>query len=121
MIRKDIIVKITPLALCLPFLALAACGEEPAPEPVPTETVEAEPVVSLPATDEALFAELHAETCPDAETVSTSFCQRAMGADTASCEFGLGDDEVLRNDATLEANEAGDGWVIADPETVCAV
>ncbi|MWV29448.1 hypothetical protein [Aurantiacibacter rhizosphaerae] len=105
----------------MPILALAACGEEPAPAPEPTETVAAEPVVTLPAPDEALFAELHAETCPDAETVSTSFCQRAMGAETASCEFGLGDDDVLRNDATLEVSETGDAWVIADAEAVCAI
>ena len=113
-------VKITPLAFCLPLLALAACGEEPAPEPVATPAVEAEPVVSLPAPDEALFAEVFAETCPEAEAVNTSVCRRAMGADTVSCEFGLGEDEYLRNDATLELDETGEAWAIADADAVCS-
>ena len=108
------------LVLSLPLLALAACGEEPAAEPAPAETVAAEPIATLPPPDEALFAELHAETCPDAEAVNGSFCQRAMGATSASCEFGLGEDEVLRNDATLDVDETGEAWVIADAETVCA-
>ncbi len=107
-------------SLLLPMIALTACGEEPVSEPAPAQAMEAEPTVSLPAPDEALFAELFAETCPDAEAVSTSICQRAMGADTASCEYGLGDDEVLRNDATLAANETGDAWMIQDSEAVCA-
>ncbi|MFB0613283.1 hypothetical protein [Aurantiacibacter poecillastricola] len=101
--------------------ALAACGEEPTPEATAAEVVAPEPVASAPAPDEDLFAQLHAETCPDAEPVSTSICQRAMGAETASCEFGLGDDDVLRNDATLELDETGEAWVIADAETVCAL
>ena len=113
-------VKITSLTLCLPLLVLAACGEEPATEPVTAPVVEAEPVVSLPAPDEALFTELFAETCPEADAVNTSICRRAMGAETVSCEYGLGEDEYLRNDATLEIGESGDAWVIADAEAVCA-
>lgn len=113
-------VKINSLTLCLPLLVLVACGEEPTPEPAVTPVVEAEPVVTLPAPDEALFAELYAEACPDAEAVNTSICRRAMGAETVSCEYGLGEDEYLRNDATLEISEAGDAWVIADAEAVCA-
>ena len=105
------------IALLLPALALAACGEEPAPEPV--ETVAPEPVVALAPADEALFTELFAATCPAAEPVSTAFCQRAMGADTASCEFGLGEDTELRHDATLNVDETGEGWVIANAEAVC--
>ena len=54
---------------------LAACGsQEPAPEPQPTATVAAplpEPTPSLPAPDEAIFAETFAEACPDAPKVST--------------------------------------------------
>ncbi|WP_242447389.1 hypothetical protein [Aurantiacibacter aquimixticola] len=103
---------LTPLAL------LAACGEEPAPEPV--DTAPAEPVVSLPAPDEALFAEVFASTCPAAEPVSTSVCKRAMGAETVSCEFGLGEDTALRHDATLAADESGENWVLDNAEAICS-
>ena len=110
-----------PLIL-LPAFAMAACGEEPpSTTNAPTTTIATpEPIQTAPAPDEALFAELFAATCPNAEPVSTSFCQRAMGADTVSCEFGLGDDEALRHDATLELDETGLAWSIVDPETVCA-
>ncbi|WAT18751.1 hypothetical protein OZN62_04060 [Aurantiacibacter sp. MUD11] len=108
------------LPLLLPVALLAACGEEPAPEPVPTETATPEPTPTVPAPDEELFASLHAATCEGAEPVSTSVCRRAMGADTVSCEFGLGEDEYLRHDATLAIDEAGEAWAIVDPETVCA-
>lgn len=108
--------KFAPLSL-LPVLALAACGSEPAPAPEPTETVAPEPVSTLAPADETLFKELFAESCPNAEPVNTAFCKRAMGADTASCEFGLGDDDVLRNDAELSVVD--DSWVISDPEAVC--
>jgi hypothetical protein len=110
----------SPLFLLLPIAALAACGEEPAPEPAPAEVATPEPIQTAPAPDEALFAELFAAACPNAEPVSTSFCQRALGANTVSCEFGLGDDEALRHDATLELDETGLAWSLVDPETVCA-
>jgi len=113
-------VKLTAPLILVPALAIAACGEEPAPEPVPTETATPEPTPTVPAPDQELFSSLFAATCPDAEAVNESFCQRALGADTVSCEFSLGDDEYLRNDATLEIDETGEAWVIADAETVCA-
>ena len=108
------------LIIALPLVALTACGEEPAPEPVETEVVAPAPVSSIAAPDEALFAELFASTCPAAEPVATSVCRRAMGAETVSCEFGLGDDAVLRNDATLELDETGENWQFADAEALCA-
>ena len=112
--------KIAPLfALLAPVTLLAACGEEPAPEP--TETVAPVEIVELPAPDEALFTEVFAASCPNAEPVATAVCRRGMGAPTASCEFGLGDDDVLRHDATLEIDETGEGWMLADAEAVCAL
>ncbi|MDE1466346.1 hypothetical protein [Aurantiacibacter sp. D1-12] len=108
--------KFTPLLL--PILALAACGEEPAPEPV--ETVAPEPVVELAAPDQALFTELLANACPNAEPVNTAICRRAMGSDEALCEYGLGEDEFLRNDATIAVDDTGENWMIVDAEAVCA-
>ncbi|MCB2067861.1 MAG: hypothetical protein KDE15_14615 [Erythrobacter sp.] len=108
------------LLIALPLLVLTACGEEPAPEPTQTATVAPEPTPSAPTPDQALFTQLFADACPGAEPVNTSMCQRAMGADTVSCRYGLGDDEYLRHDATLALNEAGDGWTLVDPATVCA-
>lgn len=104
----------------LPIVALAAaCSEEPAPEPAPVETAAVEPIESLPAPDQELFSTLHAAACPEAEAVNTAVCRRAgMGSEDVICEYGLGDDEYLRNTATLTA---GDGeWVLTDTETVCA-
>jgi len=111
--------KFAPLfALLAPVTLLAACGEEPAPEPVETEApVE---VVELPAPDEALFTEVFAATCPDAEVVSTAICRRGMGAPTAACRFGLGEDDALRHDAALEIDETGEGWMLADAENICS-
>lgn len=105
------------LAFLFPLALLAACGEEPAPEPV--ETTPAEPIVELRPADEALFTELFAATCPAAEPVSTAFCRRGMGADTAACEFGLGEDTELRHDATLQVDETGESWMIVDAEALC--
>ncbi len=106
-------------ALLLPVLALAACGEEPAPEPVETPMVAA-PEIDLPAPDQDLFKATFAETCEGAEPVNQAVCRRAMGADTVACEFGLGEDEFLRHDARLAVNEAGDGWMLDNAEAICA-
>ena len=104
----------------LPVFALAACGEEPAPVPEPVETTAPEPVEpALPAPNQEIFSTVFAASCPNAKPVNTAACRRAgMGSEDVICEYGLGDDEYLRNKATLTA---GDGeWVLTDTETVCA-
>ncbi|WP_246034423.1 hypothetical protein [Qipengyuania marisflavi] len=105
------------LTLLLPIFALAACGQEPAPEPVPTTTPE--PVKTLPAPNQASFSALLGEACPSAEKVNTAVCKRAgMGSKDVVCEFGLGEDTYLRHKATLTAGE--DAWTLADADAVCA-
>ena len=108
------------LALILPVALLAACGEEPAPEQAPTEVAAPEPVSTLPAPDQELFKATFAETCEGAEPVNKAVCRRAMGADSVNCEFSLGEDEYLRNDAKLVTNEANDGWMLENAEALCA-
>ena len=108
------------LALLLPLLALSACGDEPAPEPTETAAAAPEPISTLPAPDAELFKTTFAETCEGAEPVNNAVCRRAMGADTVACEFGLGEDEYLRHDATLAVNETNDGWMLSDAEALCA-
>ena len=114
----------TKFALLLPtFALLAACGGEPAP--APTETAAAvstpEPVNSLPAPDQPLFAKLFGEACPSAEPVSTAVCKRAaFGSTDVVCEYGLGKDNYLRNKATLTPNTDGTDWMLADAANVCA-
>ncbi len=105
-------------ALILPAIALlAACGEEPAAEP---EAVAApEPVVELPAPDEAKFTEVFAATCEGAEPVSTAICKSALGSETVTCEFGLGEDEYMRHEAPLMKNEEGTDWVLGNAEAIC--
>ncbi|MBX7482514.1 hypothetical protein [Qipengyuania qiaonensis] len=105
-------------ALLLPLALLAACGEEPAAQPTPEQVVTPEPIETLAAPDQAFFTAKYAETCPEDEAVNTAVCKRAgMGSPDVLCEFGLGEDEYLRNKATLTA---GDGeWTFADPENVC--
>ena len=107
------------LFLALPLFALAACGEEPAPAPAETVAPQPEPTSTLEAADEALFTRVFAETCPAAEPVAVATCQRAMGADTAACRFGLGEDDALRHDATLQVDETGNSWQLADAENIC--
>lgn len=105
--------------IALPLLALAACGEpEPEPQPTAEPTVAAPAEPALPAPDEELFTALFAKTCPAAEKVSVAVCKRAMGADTALCEFGVGEDEYLRHKSTLEAKNGE--WAIANPKEFCA-
>ena len=115
--------KATPLNklafLFVPLFALAACGEEPAAEVAQTQVATPEPVTTLPAPDQKLFTELYAEACPEAEPVSTAICRRAgIGSDEVFCEYGLGEDEYRRNDATLTPGD--EQWTLADPENVCA-
>lgn len=110
--------------LILPAIALlTACGEtgEDAEIDIDTAPAEVAPVEtsSLPAPDQDVFSKVFAEACPDAEAVNTAVCKRAgLGSEDVLCEYGLGDDEYLRHDATLNAGE--DAWMLADPETVCA-
>jgi len=107
------------IALLLPVLILAACGQEPAPEPAPTQTPAAPATPSLPAPDQELLTGMLAEACPELEPVNTAACKRAgFGSTDVICEYGLGEDEYLRNKATLTAGEGE--WVLADPENVCA-
>ena len=103
----------------LPLIALTACGEEPAPAPAETEAAAPEPIETLPAPDQDLFTRLHAEACPEAKPVNTAVCRRVgMGSEDVLCEYGLGDDEYLRNKATLTAVDGG--WQLTETETVCA-
>ena len=113
-------------------LALAACGETGEDAEIDMSgtavgtgsgqaTAEAPaPTSTLPAPDQALFTEVFAETCEGAEPVSNAVCRRAMGADTVSCEFGLGEDQYLRHDATMMANDDNTGWMLQDAEALCA-
>lgn len=105
-----------PLALLL----LAGCGEEPAAQPAATQAPVAAPATpSLPAPDEEIFAAAFAAACPEAEPVAVSSCRSlGLGESDFSCEYGLGEDEVLRHDATLTPAEGE--WTLVDPETVCA-
>ena len=106
------------LAYCLPLILLTACGEEPAAEMTEPVAVTEPAEPSLPPADEALFTQVFAETCPDAEPVATAVCKRAMGADTATCEFGLGEDAVLRHEAQISG--ADGAWSLVDAPAICA-
>ena len=106
--------------LALPLLlTLAACGEEPAPAPQPTPAATvASPTANLPPPDQMVFSEVFAAACPDAEPVNTAVCKRAgLGSPQVICEYGLGEDEYLRNRATLVA--ADGAWTLDEPDAVC--
>ena len=109
------------IVFLLSLFALAACSGEPAAEPTPAATTAA-PVPaatsSLPAPDQALFTELYAKACPEAEKVNTAVCKRAgFGSEEVTCEYGLGEDEYLRNKATLAP--ADGAWALKDAEAIC--
>ncbi len=108
------------LALILPIFALAACSEEPATDQAPAETVVAEPAApSLPAPDADVLIAAFSKACSEAEAINVSACKRAgIGSTEVICEYGLGDDEYLRNQLTLTPSDGE--WTVADPETVCA-
>lgn len=107
------------LIFLFPVMALAACGQEPAPEPVATQAAAVPAKPSLPAPDNAIFTAAFAAACPEAEPVNKSVCKRAgLGSTDAVCEYGLGDDEYLRHKATI--TPADGAWTIANPETACA-
>ena len=106
----------------LPVFALAACGEEaPAPVVEDTPTVEEQiaAIETIAPPDQGVFTETLAETCPNLKPVNTAVCKRAgLGSEDVICEYGLGDDEYLRNKATMTAVDGA--WTITDTETVCA-
>lgn len=111
-----------PLLAVAPLALLAACGEETVAQPEPKEPSIEEQLATptIPPPDAEIFASLLAKTCPDMKPVSTSACKRAgMGSPEVICEFGLGDDEYLRNKTTLVQGESE--WKIADAETTCAI
>jgi len=108
------------IAFLLPLFALAACSKEsPAPAPTATAPAAATPVKpSLPAPDKDSFGKLFAEACPKAEAVNNAVCKRAgMGSPEVICEYGLGEDKYLRDEATLVAGDAA--WTLKDPEAMC--
>ncbi len=115
--------KLAVILLPIATLALAGCGDSAAePEaPAPAETAEvvAPEEDSLPPADRDSFAAAFAAACPAAEPVNNASCQAmGMGSDSFLCEYGLGDDEYLRHKGVVSQGE--DGYVLDDPETVCA-
>jgi hypothetical protein len=110
------------LALMAPIALLAGCNSEPAPAPAPTATPAAAPTPvepSLPAPDDKIFADAFAKACTKAPKVSVSTCKSAgMGSPDFICEYGLGDDEYMRQSLTLTA--ADGEWTVKDADTVCA-
>ena len=107
------------IALILPLLALSACGSEPAPQPAPTATAAPAPLKpSLPPPDQAAFSDVFAKACPKAEKVAIASCRaEGMGATSFICQYGLGNDKYLRNDATISQHDGA--YVLDNPEQTC--
>lgn len=105
--------------IALSLAALTACGErDETPAPVATQAPAPVVTPSLPAPDQALFTSLYAEACPEAKPVGKAVCLRAgMGSSEVNCEYALGDDEYLRNKATLVAVDGA--WTVKDAAAVC--
>jgi hypothetical protein len=113
-----ILTLVTPVALIL-----AGCSEEvaeaPAPAPAETAAMMPEPEETLHPPDRDKFAERFAAACPAAPQISTAMCRsKGMGSRDFTCEYGLGDDEYMRNEAIL--TEVDGDWEVAEPEKVCA-
>ena len=110
------------LLVVLCAVALASCGsnETEAPEQ-PPETVSAEPTISTispPRREE--FAAAWEKACPDAEKANRGLCKsKGLGDPDFTCVFALGDSEYRRY--TAELTQADGMWVLADPETACAL
>jgi hypothetical protein len=107
------------LFLIAPITLLAGCNGESAPAPAETPAAAPTPVTpSLPAPDEKIFAAAFAKACPTAPKVSVSSCKSAgMGSPDFLCQYGLGDDEYLRQSLTLTAKDGE--WTVKDADTVC--
>jgi hypothetical protein len=111
-------VYVKKIALILPLFALAACSGEPAAEPTPAAIPAPGATPSLPAPGQALFSDLFAKACPEAEKVNTAVCKRAgFGSSEVTCEYGLGEDKYLRDKATLAPTDGA--WALKDAEAVC--
>lgn len=106
------------IAALAPLALVAACSAEPEAAPVEPVATPAAQTPTLPAPDQALFTELFAKACPEAEKVNTAVCKRAgLGSPEVACEFGLGEDKYLREKATLAATDGA--WAIKDAAAVC--
>jgi len=108
------------LALIAPLALLAGCNSEPAPTPVETPVAAPTPArATLPAPDAKIVADAFAKACPTAAKVSVSSCKSSgMGSPDFICQYGLGDDEYMRQSLTLTATDGA--WAVKDAETVCA-
>ncbi len=112
------------IALCAPLaiLALSACGETGEDAEIDMATAPTDIAVdedALGPPDEAVFAEAYAKACPDSEAVASSICQATgIGGESFVCEYGLGDTEARREEATLVQTDGA--WVVENPETACA-
>ena len=109
------------IAFLLPLLTLAACSGEPAAAPTPAATATAPAPAATPslkAPDQALFQQLYGAACPEAKPVGKAVCLRAgMGSAEVNCDYALGDDEYLRNKATLVASDGE--WALKDAPAIC--